>query len=584
LQIPQRTIDEIRDRADIVDVVSRFVDLRRAGVNYKAVCPFHEEKTPSFVVSPDKQIFHCFGCSKGGNVFSFIMEMEGISFPEAVRELGKQYGVEVEAYEVPKEVSTHTEALYRASDFAARWYQRNLVRKETGRKAQEYLLGRGIPEEAWETFQLGYAGEAWDHFYQACKRKNVPMDILAQLKLIVSSEKSKGYFDYFRNRVMYPIALLSGRVVAFGAGSMAKGVQPKYLNSVESPIYSKRRILYGSSYARDAMRKHRRAILVEGYTDCISMHLHGYPNTVASCGTAITPEHATLLRRLTREVILMPDGDAAGQDSAIASGAVFVAAGLDVKVARLEAGQDPDDTAKRLKPEDMEKIVAGALEYLPYLDYIISDRQMSPREKESVIHRVAAGLGNATDNLRYEVLTRDLARILNVSPESLQRGRNVARRHETGARRRDPGPTGGSGRRAELEKSLLRLLLEDTPQAAEARGKIDSDDFSEDRCREFYKLLDSAWENHIDIRSKSFRRKVEKADLEGFAAETALISIPPGNLDTLLKDTVRRVKELKIRDELSVLREKLHDLPEESEEAIAVAEHYAQLKRALSEL
>lgn len=581
MQIPQQIIDQIRDRADIVEVVSRVVEVKRMGNNYKGLCPFHEEKTPSFNVNPDRQIFHCFGCGRGGNVFTFLMEMEGVSFPEAVRDLGKRYGVEVPSRQMPKEELGRNDELYRVSDFAARWYHRNLMENTSSEPVRRYLEKRGIRREVWTSWRLGCAPEGWDTFFQACRHKSVPHDVLRELKLVVYHDKSSRYFDYFRNRVMFPIASPSGRVVAFGARSLGDA-EPKYLNSIESAIYQKRRMLFGMPQSRDAIRSQRQVILVEGYTDCISMHLNGFQQTVASCGTAITPEHASQLRRLSQRVVLMPDGDEAGQESALSAGSVMLSAGLDVRVVVLDEGVDPDTLAQGSGPEEIEKIVGDAMEYLQYLDYIMTVRQMSPREKETVIQRVAAGLRGAGDALRYEVIVQDVARVLNVSPESLK-GRES---RSPGDRSKSAAPVvdRAFARRVELEKSLLRLLLEDTPEAAGAREKLDSDDFLDPDSRRLYKLLDSALENHIDIRSAAFQKRAETVGLEGFAAEITLISIPPGNLDILLKDTVRRVKELKIRDELLVLREKLRDLPEESEEAVAVAEHYAQLKRALSEL
>lgn len=583
MQIPQEIIDQIRDRADIVDVVSRFVDLRRAGSNYKGLCPFHEEKTPSFNVNPDRQIFHCFGCGRGGNVFTFLMEMEGVTFPEAVRSLGKQYGVEVPDRQAADEAPSKNEGLYRVSDFAARWYHRQLLQREAGASARAYLASRRIPETVWETFQLGYAGPSWDGFARACEKKKVPISDLRQLKLIAANDRG-GYRDYFRKRLMFPIESPSSRVIGFGARTMEADTEPKYLNSVDSPIYAKRRVLYGVRQAREAIRERREVIVVEGYTDAIALHVHGLAHVVASCGTALTTEHARLVRRLARRVVFMPDADAAGTEAALAAGAIFLGTGLEVRIVRLEEGMDPDEAVNALEPAEFEKKVSTALDYLEYLDYIMSVRPMSPRDKESLVQRVVTGLGSATDPLRYEVLVQDVARILKIAPEAIPRRRvsalkRVATEAQDGreARRVDR-------KRVALEKMLLRLLLEDTPEAAEARSQLDVEDFSEENCRNLYKLLDFAWENHIDITSSAFQKKAELVDLEEFAAEVSLIPIPPGNLGILLKDTVRRVKSLKIREELHVLSEKLQDLPVDSDEAVAVAKHYEMLKRALSEL
>ncbi len=584
MQIPQEVINEIRDRADIVEVVSQYVELRRVGANFSALCPFHEERSPSFTVSPDKQIFHCFGCGRGGNVFTFLMEIEGIAFPEAVRSLGRQCGVEVPERKVSDEVRTRNESLYRANEFACGLYERLLTDDRGGEYARRYLLSREIPPETWTAFRLGYSGPGREQLVKAAQKEKTHFDALRETRLVISHSETKQYFDYFRERVMFPIVSLSGRVIAFGARTLEKDAEPKYLNSAESAVYSKRRTLFGLDKAREAIRDKRSALLVEGYTDCISLHLHGFTHAVASCGTAITLDHAALVRRFTQRVTLVPDADPAGLDSALVAGTVLLGAGLDVKVARLERGMDPDSAVRALGREKFGEILGGALDYLEFLDYIMKVRPFTPREREAVIHRVTAGLSDISDRLRYEVVVQDLAKTLGVEPDVL-RGRRRVRRVGEGA----PGAEGPSkGRDAEnrvrLEKELLRLLLEDTPATAEAREKLDSDDFSDEKCREYYKLLDSTWEAGIDLEKPAFQQRAERAGLEGLAAEIALIPIPPGNPERLVRDTLRRVKELRIRDELDLLREKLRDLPEDSDEAVAFAEHFARLKRALSEL
>ena len=579
--------------ADIVEVVSQHVELRRAGTNFKGLCPFHEEKTPSFMVSPDKQIFHCFGCGKGGNVFTFLIEIEGVSFPEAVRTLGRQYGVEVPEHEVPEEVRTRNENYYRANEFASRLYERLLADSQGGDRARRYLTARKIPPAVWAEFRLGYSGPGREQLFRAVQKQKVPLDVLRELKLIVSHADTKGYVDYFRERVMFPIHSASGRVIAFGARTLEKDAEPKYLNSIESPIYSKRRTLFGLHKARDAIREARTALVVEGYTDCISLHIHGFTHAVASCGTAITAEHAGVLRRLTQKATLIPDADSAGLQAAVVAGAVLLGAGLEVKVARLDSGADPDSAVQSMGREKFGKILGGALDYLEFLDYIMKDKPPTPREREALIHRVTTGLAEFGDRLRFEVVVQDLSRILGVDAEVLRARRWTKRERgevypgssgEAPDARAGKSPRSAAARRVQLEKTLLRLLMEETTWVAEAREKIDSDDFSDERCREYYKVLDSAWDENIDLESSKFQQRAEGSGLEGLAAEIALIPIPPGNQEKLLRDTLRRVKELKIRDELDVLREKLRDLPEDSEEAVAYADHYAHLKRALSEL
>jgi DNA primase len=587
--IPEKTIDEIRERADIVDVVSKYVELRRSGSNFKALCPFHEEKTPSFMVSPDKQIFHCFGCGKGGNVFVFLMEMEGVSFPEAVKSLGETYGVDVVLKEASDETKSKNEAYYSANEFAAQWYHRVLMESKTGERIRTYVNARGITPESCTRFRLGCTTEKWDSLFIAARKAGIPLDTLKELKLVVPAEKRGGYFDYFRKRLMFPILSVSGRVLAFGARTLAKDVEPKYLNSTESPIFAKRRTFYGIDQARDPIRAEKRVLLVEGYTDCISLHQAGYTNTVASCGTALTPDHASLLRRITLNALILPDSDSAGEKAAVSTGALLLATGLSVKVARFQADMDPDTAARGLGAAGLATIIGEAMDYFEYLNYIIRYRSETVADREDMVRRVVDGLSQTGDRLHQEMLLQEASRVLAVDIESLREQAGKIRRYAPAVRDRKKGeerdPVSHTAtNRDYLEKMTLRLLLEDPARTGEARSKIDADDFNQESCSELYKLLDSALDENIDLKSRAFQRLAEKAGVADLAAEIALITIPPGDSARLLHDYVKRIKEFKIRDELNVLSEKLRMLPEESDEAIAVAEYYNRLKIALSEL
>jgi DNA primase len=377
---------------------------------------------------------------------------------------------------------------------------------------------------------------------------------------------------------MFPIVLPGGRVIAFGARAMGEA-EPKYLNSAESPVFSKRRTFYGLDRARDAIRSARAAVVVEGYTDVISLHLGGCENVLATCGTAMTADHATALRRLTQRSVLIPDGDEAGQTAALASGAILLAAGLDVAVVRLEPGEDPDTAVRTRGKERFAELLGAPMDYFAYLDYIVNNGSTTPREREALIRRILGGISHLEDKLRFDVITGELARIFGVEVASLR-----GKRTGTG----EPGPDTGSSEvdegRVSLEKLALRLVQEGTPMALDALDSLDGDDFCDRRTTQLYNLLDSARESRIDIRSREFQQKAEEAGLAGLAAEIALIPLPPGNVEALLKDTIRRIKRLRIQDELNALREKLMKLPPDSDEAVAVAEYYHKLKQAFAEL
>jgi DNA primase len=582
LRIPQETIDAIRERSDVVEVVSRYLELQRAGRNFRALCPFHDEKTPSFMVSPERQSFHCFGCEKGGNVFTFVMEMEGVSFPEAVRSLGRLCGVEVPSRDISDDERSKNEDLYEANRFAADWYREVLRHPRAGQAARDYLDRRGISETFRDRFGLGFAPDSWDGLFRAARQKDFPSQNLVEAKLIISRESQKGYYDYFRKRLMFPIISPSGRVIAFGARALDPKDDPKYLNSPESPVFSKRRTLYGLGMAREAIRRQRQAVLVEGYTDCISLHQIGIEQAVASCGTAFTPDHALVLRRLTRQAVLIPDGDEAGEGAALSAGMMLIAAGLEVRVVRLEADQDPDSAAQALGREKFEKLMTGGIAYFDYFNYILSNRVKSPLDREALIKRALQSLDTGSDQLRREMIIQELGRVLAVDPGSLRSQLNVGRTPVHSGKTNSYSIS--RNRRTKLEKLVLRLLLEDFPAIIVERERLDGGDFIDENCRKYHKLLDFAWESHIDLRSAEFQRMTEEAGLERLAAEIAIIPFPPGNFDVLLRDTIKRIKALKIQDELRNLRDKLKRLPVDSEEAVAVVEYTRKLKQALSEL
>ncbi len=584
MMIPQHIIDQVRDRSDVAEIVGQYVDLKRAGTNYKALCPFHQERTPSFVVSPERQIYHCFGCGKGGNVFQFVMEMDGVNFPEAVRALAARAGIEVETRPAVEEHSEN-EVLFEANKFAARFFHSMLVNSPAGEHARAYLSGRDIPRDAWTHFGLGFAPASGDALVQAARRQQVPLDVLLKLRLIAArGEGRQGHYDYFRDRVIFPIIQTGGRVVAFGARTLGDA-EPKYINSAESAIFLKRRTFYGLDRARDPIRRERYALVVEGYTDLIRLHRAGVENTIATCGTALTRDHAARVRRLTRRVVLMPDGDAAGEMAALVSGALLMAEGVEAGIVVLPQGSDPDLAAKTMPGSELQELLARPLEYFQYVDYTMQRRQPTAREREEVIRRIVAAIAQTDDPLRGDVLVGELARVVGVEPSALRRLlRPTGGPAEGEGRADEKGRSRAGATRRSLERLVLRLVLEGTPSALDALDSLDVEDFSDEANRKFYKLLDSTREAHIDLRGRDFQRRAEESGLEDFATEISLVSVPPGNVDTLLRDHIRDLKKRRIEDELDPLRERLLNLPLESEDAISLAEHIRRLEQAKKEL
>src|SRR5262249_18913231 len=298
--VPQEVLDDIRGRVDLVDLIGTYVPLRRAGERWKGLCPFHQEKTPSFTVNPKLGIFHCFGCHAGGDAFEFLKRHDRLDFPEAVRLLAERTGVPLPTREGPRADTGSREALYRLSEWAAGRYEGWLWERDDAARAREDLGERGVSPETARRFRLGYAPEGWDHVLTAARREGFGVEALLEAGLVAARQSGSGHYDRFRGRLIFPITDTQGRVIAFGGRALA-GEEPKYLNSPETPLYQKGQTLYGLALARDRMATARRALLVEGYIDCLMAHQHGFGETVAVLGTALTAHHLGLLRRYAEQ-------------------------------------------------------------------------------------------------------------------------------------------------------------------------------------------------------------------------------------------------------------------------------------------
>ena len=349
--ISEELINQIRDRIDIVDIVGQHVSLTRAGQNLKGLCPFHQEKSPSFSVSPSRQIFHCFGCGAGGNVFTFLTRITGASFPETVRDLGRKVGIEVQ--EPTADLGFQTQQAHRTehvNQTAARWFQENLRNDLAGAEARAYLTGREIHQSTIDQFGVGAAPADWDALSKAMVKQGFTAQDLAAAGLVIARDNGSGYYDRFRGRVMFTITDLRKRVVGFGGRVLGEGT-PKYLNSPDTSLFKKGQTLFALDMAREAIARTKTVVVVEGYFDAIALHQAGLTHTVATLGTALTTEHVQVLRRFASKVVLLFDPDAAGVRAALRGLDLFVNSGLGVKVVTLPAGEDPDTYVRKEGPE-----------------------------------------------------------------------------------------------------------------------------------------------------------------------------------------------------------------------------------------
>ncbi|MFO7526318.1 MAG: DNA primase, partial [Ignavibacteriaceae bacterium] len=429
MRIPESKIEEIRAAADIVDIISEYVPLRKRGKNYIGLCPFHSEKTPSFTVSDDKQIFHCFGCHAGGNVYKFIMDYKKISFVESIQELAEQLGITLEYDEgVSSEKQSEQEELYDINTEAARYFSNNLLNDSEGEVARQYFQNRNIKPQTLRAFGLGYALNGWENLINFLKQKNINLEKALQLGLIGRNNDGR-VFDKLAGRIIFPIFSPNGRVVAFAGrtlGNEAKGA--KYINSPESIIYVKGRILYGLSHAKDEIRRVNKAILVEGYMDLISLYQSGIKNVVAVSGTALTDDQAQLLSRYTKNVVLIFDSDTAGINASMRSIEILLKKDFDIKIVSLPKGEDPDSYVQKFGKDEFEEIIKSAENFLEYQTLYYENQGMfnDPATTVEAIRDLVKPVALLEDELKRNVLIKNIARKFNLREKLIEAELNQA--------------------------------------------------------------------------------------------------------------------------------------------------------------
>jgi len=417
--IPEDKIAEIRNTADIIDVVSEVVLLKKAGKNHLGLCPFHSEKTPSFTVSSPKQMFYCFGCGTGGNVFSFLMKHEGISFPEASRILARKYGIDIPVQsQKQKEQTSEKEKIFAVNELAMNFFRFNLLKSPVGKRPVEYLKKRGIKRESVDALNMGYAPNGWDNLVKYLFKKGIPEEISEKSGLIVQRKKG-GYYDRFRDRIIFPISDIGRRIIGFGGRVMDDSL-PKYLNSPETPLYNKSRSLYGLHIAKQACRETGIAFIVEGYFDFISLFQHGIRNSVATLGTALTPEHMRLLKGYASKVILVYDSDEAGIKAAQRSVDVLEKGYMDARILVLPEGYDPDSYLFEFGAEAFNKLAEGALGIVSFLiESAINKHGVSVEGKIRIVSDMDGYLAAVKDNVARSLYINQLAERIGIDEAAI---------------------------------------------------------------------------------------------------------------------------------------------------------------------
>lgn len=479
---PNEKISEIRDRIDIESVVSRSVQLTQRGNRMIGLCPFHSEKTPSFGVSRAKQLFHCFGCGAGGDVFGFVMRMEGIDFPEAVRRLARESGVELPDHdETPaqRERRQQADEFFALNDEVLGFYRRGL---NEDADAKRYLVHeRGLTKETIDRFEIGWASPGWQNLVEHLERRQIPVDRAMKVGLLGKSARDGRPYDRLRGRVVFPIRLPDARIAGFGArrADWVDAEAPKYLNSPQSPIYDKSSILYGLYEARDDIRRARRALLVEGYLDVIALAQSGIPIAVAACGTALTEQHAKTLGRQAPEIITLYDGDEAGQEATRKACLLLLSAGLTVRVIALPPGEDPDTFVRTKGAESLQKLVDEAPSAI---DFFLSRAQRrhaggGVAGTTKAVEAIRPMIMAIPDPLLRDVTMQAAARALKLSPNVFSKhlsSKDAVRRPPP---RPDPAPKAREAPLPVVEKALLKKLVTEpveTVRTLEMKSALDT--------------------------------------------------------------------------------------------------------------
>ncbi|WLR60574.1 DNA primase [Guptibacillus hwajinpoensis] len=557
-RIPEEKIEAIRKSTDIVDVISDYVQLKKQGRNFFGLCPFHGESTPSFSVAPDKQIYHCFGCGAGGNAFSFLMEIEGYNFIEAVEALGQKSGIELPEVQDNQNSNSKTtsenEVIYKAHDFLAKLYNHCMVKTPEGEKARDYLSERGFTNEMIEKFQLGFAPDSWDYATGYLEKRNYPIEKIANAGLLAKREFDGKYFDRFRNRIMFPIWDPKGRPVAFGGRILGEG-EPKYLNSPETKLFQKGKFLYGFHLTRSSIRLKDQAILLEGYVDVITAYGNGVQNVVASLGTALTKDQAKLLRRQTESVVICYDSDKAGINAAIRAADELVQAGCYVRIAKMPNGLDPDDYIRTYGAERFEKDVIGAASTVMAFKMEVfrsgknlSDEGERIRYIEEVLKEIS-GLSNPVERDHY---LRQLSEEFSLSLDALKQ--QVTQFYKEGKKSKDNAPPkrdNNARKNFYVKKKLLpafqnseRILLAYMMRDLDVAEKVQEEvggSFNIDEHSAIAAYLYSFYANGHEADISQFMEQLTDPNLVKIASELAMMDLNEDVSDKELHDYIRQV-------------------------------------------
>ncbi len=590
-KIPEHIVQQIRERADIVDVISDYVTLKKKGRYYFGLCPFHKEKTPSFSVDPDRQIFHCFGCGAGGNVFSFVMQIQNVVFLEAVRQLARKTNVLI-----PEENSDDPEAqrrvrAYEANKFAADFFHSNLLEKPAGEKARVYLRKRGFDQNVIKKFKLGWALESWDGLIREAKLRKMNLLGFREAGLVSVPEQGREY-DRFRSRLMFPIYSTSGQIVGFGGRLIEDDPkQAKYINTKEGPVYHKSFILYGLYENRRAIQQADQVILVEGYADVISLVQFGIENVVASSGTSLTEKQAELLLRYTKNVVVLYDGDLAGAHAALRGVDILLEKGMRVTVVRLPSEHDPDSFVRQEGPEKLLQLIRQAQDIIDFkiFAYRSQKPEDTPQNRAELMHQLVETIAKISDEVLRNLYAQQIAGKLGLPDETVFKEVAKIRRSPKNERAEEQTTSGGNsgkkprGARFTAERDLVHIVLNYPETQALVFQNLD---LNEVKNPDFRAVLAYAFQKYQQGAEVSFQEAldvVESSVIQSLLAELGFQTsetLPEAELRTWVEDCLATIKLVDIRQKIDLLRQEMRQVQQSGQGNLdELNRKYLQLKQ-----
>lgn len=557
ISIPDHIIDEIRDRTDIVTVISDHVVLKKVGKNFKGLCPFHSEKTPSFSVSPDKRIYHCFGCGVGGNVFKFLMEIQSISFPEVLKVLAERAGIPL-----PRNSSDHStdpghkerESLRKLNEAATRYFQSLLKNPEGGLSARNYLTSRHFDAETLERYRVGWAAPTWKGLLTHVQQKSsVTQEQLLKSGLIIKKEDSSTVYDRFRGRVIFPIKDLHSNIIGFGGRSINEEDQPKYLNSPETLLYQKSETLFGMDQAKQAIRKENQVILVEGYFDQMRAVQHGVEYVVATCGTALTAKQASMLRNHAETAILIFDSDSAGRSAAEKGFDILLEHGMNVKIVVLPDGQDPDSFIQEQGAESFLEKIRNAKPFMEsYIDALVRESPgQTPADKVKMANQILPLLTKIKNTVERSAWLEKFTSKTNIDDRTFLKElskaltQNQPRMAET---KSELAPL------LNLEKHLVHLILSDKETAQMVLLEVDPEDFSDPILKNIAQTCRQKIDNDEDLRIDQLLGQTEDPETRNVLSRLGLESVEFESPERTMKDCIGKFKNIHLKSKIKDLK------------------------------